>query len=431
MGYRCTNCGFKSDAREFFRKEVVGRHGRMQWVCDACWAYQPTPAEETLILGTPVFTFNLSLLLIGHVVDDGFRLLAVLLVTVVAMISLPLRIIIHEAGHAFAAKAVGEEICMIVIGTGPLMRVVRFGGLAFRIHRYSRLGGRTSRFRLVGRSNRTQQALILAGGSLANLVCGGAAVTLAYLCLPADHSRLTLFVVAVLMGLGLPQFIMAIENLIPRRLQGGLASDGRQLLDLFKPIAVTDRDETEYHHVDILSHIDRREEATALVKDTMWTSPFKLSLAAQILDNISHTRGDRAAIEFYLEHEDRLQAAGDRDESVFQTLIWATTAWCAIKLGDPAYMPLADRLSSDALRETPDLHLCILTRAAWLIWIGENRAGLDLMVPAIRDVEPLIDKSELCAFIARGWGQSGDSRRAGLYRDLSQYLKHESHKLRP
>ncbi|TYT26510.1 hypothetical protein FZO89_09705 [Luteimonas viscosa] len=136
-------------------------------------------------------------------------------------------IVLHEAGHALCGLARGMR--PIAFGIGPL-RWDR-GGSGWRFRHGSRVAGISGFAALLPVGDRglsrTDQALYLLGGPLANLAT--AAFALALLPLAGEGRVLASF----LLGTAGSALLLGLANLAPFRSQGW-RSDGRGLLDLLR-----------------------------------------------------------------------------------------------------------------------------------------------------------------------------------------------------
>jgi Zn-dependent protease len=133
----------------------------------------------------------------------------------------------HELGHLVAAAAVGYRPRWL--SAGPL--IVRVEGGRTRLTRsrswWMFFGGYAA-YEPLGRT-RAKDLVVIAAGPLANLLLAEAArETWGW---PTDSTVVSLFLRA-LIGLGIA---LAVLNLMPLpRTAGGLALDGRELLDLLR-----------------------------------------------------------------------------------------------------------------------------------------------------------------------------------------------------
>ncbi len=421
MIHKCSNCGFHSGDGTIFRRARGGLLNRPTTVCEACDPYKPTPYEHRIGLRVLFAPFGfllgaLPLLLHG---DGVFTFMSIM--AAVSIPTLPLRIFIHEAGHAFAARLVGQVVWQARIGSGPIRHRLRIGGVVFEIRAYPWMGGLVKFFGPVRPAGRIGEAFIIAAGPLANLMAAIISFALSYIC------QCVGVLAAAFAGFGAFNLFVAVYNLIPRRAGDDetVASDGRQLLDTFEARATPNPLLRQMRLAAGYSDLGRYDEAVATAIDNWRATPLKLFFAVQILHNLSRGRGDRAAIDFYLAHHAEFEDHEDADAETRSSLawVWANVAWSALKLADPAFCELANRLAAAAFVVVPDRDEIRGTYGAWLVSVGRSGEGLPLLVQAARGIDNAIDKADFCGFIARGWHQRGDAARAELFDALVVHLR--------
>lgn len=440
--HRCSNCGFKAEDAAFFRYEKGGLFDHPQKVCEACQPYKPSDWEARLSIRMMLAPLFLLLTL----VSDHDHVLFVLIAAAMSWPTRGLRTLIHEAGHAFAARAVGHDIIRAEVGRGPMRKILRLGDLTFTIRRYAWLGGRVRHFDPRNRGNRAVAILITAAGPLANILTAGVSIAagaliaraasgwevrtlMDFAMFSAGHPPAWLdpamtaahILSAACVGFGVFNLFMGLFNLIPQRTGDDetVPSDGQRLLNLLgkatKPAAPPDV--LHYVHVCALSDMERHEEVIALALDGWETSRLKHGLATSMMHNLSRGRGDQAVIDFYLAHQDELQ--GDPDKRCW---IDVNVAWSALKLGDSSLAPLAAETAETAMQVVPDHPAALGTYGAWLISVGQAAEGLPLLIGAARTIDNNIDKADFCRFLARGWRAIGDTNRAETTEALAAYL---------
>ncbi len=421
MTHKCSNCGFRSADGTFFRQARGGLLSRPTTVCEACTPYKPTPYEHRSGLRVLFAPFGFLLGATPLLFHDGNVFTFMLVMAVTSVPTLPLRILIHEAGHAFAARLMGQVVWQARVGSGPIRRRLRLGRVAFEIRAYPWMGGIVKFFGPSKPASRPAEAFIIAAGPLANILAAVVAFGLSYLCQGVG------IIAAAFAGFGLFNLLVAVFNLIPRRSgdDESVASDGRQLLNILKPRATPNPLLRRIHVAAGYSYLGRYDDAVATAKQDWQASPLKLFFATQILHNLSRGQGERAAIDFYLAHEGEFADKVDTDVEKRSSLawVWANVAWSAVKSGDPAFSHLASRLAEAAFAAVPANPEISGTYAAWLISVGREEEGLSRLVQAARVIDNDIDKADFCRFIAQGWRQKGDQHRAAQYDALHAHLK--------
>jgi len=420
MTRKCSNCGFRSTDAGFFRREKGGLLNRPKAVCEGCVPYRPTPYERRValrVLAAPV-TFLLSIL--GTIGKDPEQAAFIAIMVATSVPTLPLRILIHEAGHAFAARLVGQVVWQARIGSGPIRWTLRAGGVVFEIRALSWTGGLVQHFSPTHLTNRSSRAFITAAGPLANVLTAVIALGLSYLCQGVGG------LAAAFAGFGLFSLLVGVYNLIPRRFGDNetVASDGRQLLNLLKPQTPPNSLAHQMQRAAGYSYMGRYDDAVAMAMNDWLATPLKFFFANQILHNLSRGRGGRAAIDFYLANEREFEDHDNADADTRSGLawIWANVAWSAVKLGDPVFSDLAKCLVEAAIAIVPDRDEFRGTYGAWLVSVGRSDEGLPLLVQAARGIDNTIDKADFCDFIARAWHQKSNPQRAATYDALAVHL---------
>ena len=137
-------------------------------------------------------------------------------------------LILHEAGHGLAAMARGMQL--VAFGIGPL-RLERGSQGRWRLRNgggVRGMGGFAAAFPRAGREpTRFDEAVVLAGGPLANLVTAALCLWLAAGLGEVPRAA------EVATGFGLSALVLGVLNLVPIT-SAGWRSDGRGLLDLLR-----------------------------------------------------------------------------------------------------------------------------------------------------------------------------------------------------
>ncbi len=346
-----------------------------------------------------------------------------LMIVVMSVPTLPLRTLIHEAGHAFAARLMGQVVSQARIGCGPVRHKLRAGEVTFEIRAYPWMGGLVRFFDPKGTTHRGAKAFIIAAGPLANLLAAVISFTLSYLCQDVEA------IAAIFLGFGFFNALGTVFNLIPSRFGDNetVPSDGRQLLNLFKRGEPPNPRLLQIGRIINYSHMGRYAEAVATAQENQeWHSPSsKLILAAQILHDLSRSQGNRVALDFYFAHQAEFENPENIDADATSGVPWiqANVAWSALKLGDPAVAELAGRMAEAAIAVVPDKPDMWVVHGAWLVSVDRSDEGLPFLVRAARTISNNIDKADICAFIARGWRQKENASLAQVYEALEAHIR--------
>jgi Zn-dependent protease len=424
--HRCDTCGLRSDIDDFFRSEKGGLLDFKKPVCEGCRVYAPTPYQRRAFAFQfgPYIGIGVLLAMIWE--RSGTDGMMVATMAVAAFVSLPLRSLTHEAGHALVAKLLGREIIDVTLGSGPLWMTTRICGMMIAIRCYLFTGAAVRYFDMKGRSSRWATAAIIVAGPAANLVFAGVAF---WVCVYRTEPGTieTDFITTAIAGVALAQVFMAVANLIPMR--GGennmLKSDGQRLLGLIRSRPRSDPGFPIYQRIVGLIQSHRFEEGAKVALGAVDSSDHVLFVMAQALHCVSRARGDAAAVNCYLEHAHDVEQAIGRGGEVdldFVPLLQANVAWSALKADRKDLHDLVARFSQEALEAFPAAPEMRGTQGAWLIENGNYQEGLALLTEAVRTVVDPLDKADFCIFLARGWKALGDMSRSEGYAQLREHL---------
>ncbi len=343
----------------------------------------------------------------------------------VSMLSLPVRVLIHELGHALAAKAVGARAITVSVGNGPERRGLRWAGIRIRLHAYPYAGGRTSHLWPAASSFRWREAAIIVAGGGANLVSGGAAILIAYVVARLGGAA-TPLILGGLTGFAVSSLWLAALNLAPFRAKkdADLPSDGWLLLQLLRPAPAIVESQAHLVQVYAFNRAGLYDDLARAALEAVRRPPYSAWLWSAALDALSKSKGHRSAVECYLANKDEIAASAAADADGKRTLAWieGTVAWSILQLEDTVLLPLAGNLSQSAITEVSDAAPLIATRGAWLLATGQTAAGVAMIESAIRDLADRTDKSDFCGALARGLGAMGEDQRAGTFAALQGHL---------
>jgi hypothetical protein len=144
---------------------------------------------------------------------------------VMVLVFLVPSIVVHELGHAAAARALGFDVFRIRLGIGPLRFERRLLGYLWEVRRY--LCGGWTQLAAVGMHDLKRRfLLVVAAGPAANFVVGAAALT----ALATSYSENLFSGPAPLKALIYINWALAFGNLFPFTTALGHPSDGKTLL---------------------------------------------------------------------------------------------------------------------------------------------------------------------------------------------------------
>jgi len=319
-------------------------------------------------------------------------------------------LIIHELGHALAARAAGLKAVAMTIGIGRPLLNFRVDGTRFAIC-IRRGMGRT----LVATPPALPHAvarvlLMIAAGPLANLGCF---LTVGWLfSLPGwgFASPRWMSGLVVIEAFQWVSLYMAIISLIPIRLSSPIGitySDGYHILSgLRKPQRMLQR-LAEVYHVSTSYESFRTgntEEAERQCEQGLAEYPDSFLLKQY-----------RAVISIQMGHfadarERLLKLVGSDGEREFfaASIIKNNIAYADAMLGDPALFDEADRCSREALDDAPKMIAFQGTRGAVLLQLGQLEAGRRLLLRAYKQHSEPMARSSSAAWIAISYARDRD-----------------------
>ncbi|MFI4936599.1 MAG: site-2 protease family protein [Caulobacterales bacterium] len=426
MTLRCNRCGFRSDDRLFFRREEGGFFGLRETVCDACSAYQPTRYEKR-VTANLIISQLMWIPLVGWVFSsDSSQGLGLLTILIASLVTLPLRIIVHEAGHALAAVAVGRTVWQVTMGRGPSILAFKLGSARVEVRRYAYAGGRMHSFDLRERRSRWREGVMIAAGPAANAIVAALAF---WLCIEFStaQSLQALLATASFAGIGISQAATALFNLIPRRFgdDENVSSDGRLLLRLLRSETPLEAEGRRVWQVVALSRQRRFEEAAALALATAPGAKLEAFFIAQAVDCIARARGDSSAIDWYLTSGfdlDKVAPISEPDGVWRRAWLQGSVAWTALRANRNDLGPMIDEYSRFALEAAPTPPAIRATRGAWLLKGGDAAQGIEMLTAAIRDESSQQDKADFCDALAAGLHDAGEERRAAGFVAVGRYV---------
>ena len=393
--------------------EPAGLFGGLRPVCLGCVAVRPT-RDVTAMLGLLTISGLVALGIAAAIWMTGGGTLAMVFV-----VSLPagraLATVCHEAGHAAAAAAMGARLLSIKIGSGAAVARLMVRGVLLQLGRYPVAGQTIYVWPSALRRWREFDAT-LAGPGL-NLIVGALAAGAA-MAVWDTH-----WIVAILAGLGLPQVVSGLLNLIPLAARaGGAVTDGRHALELLHG-----RPEVESLAAVILSDAERHAilghhgAAVHAIGRALELAPDQPVLLAEALRFVSQAEGAAASLAFYRARTaemDRALAGADGPAASRLEARIARAALDAGALADPA---LADRLSASALARDPTAPLAQGVRGAVLLARGDRAAAEPLLLGAVREAQDPDDRAAFCRDLSALAAADGHPALAEAWLALGRY----------
>jgi hypothetical protein len=267
---------------------------------------------------------------------------------------------------------------------------------------------------------RWRQALLYLGGPLAN---GLACILILGLIdrLSGPWWNAPPQVMMILLAFAGGNAIGFIGNLVPfRSKRSGLDSDGKLLINLFRR-----KDRGEDWHIDYVEilHLIRNgrdNEVLPRLRLAHARHPDVPAILALLIDRVGRIEGAMAAWRTYESAVQGLPEDAPDDAAVAWMNLNA--AWEAIKTGEPGLIPLAERLSTTECLAIANLPSARATRGALHVIGGRFLEGADLLRPALRQIDNLRDRADLCTYLARAEREIETSCLHGDYLRLREHL---------
>ena len=418
---RCTACGYRSANAGFF-------HGEGAPACLACPAPagRAPPSTGRRLLGWAAGLTFLGLMALAEREPGRPQMIAAIFFVLLGnwLINIP-GIALHEAGHALASLLVGARLHTVQVGGGQRGLRLDIGDTRLELLDVMSGGGFVYRY-FEGRCPRPWQAVtILAAGGLMNLALALGFTLLGLNLAPNPH---TWGWGLISLGAAFSQYRRVYFNLwpwAPRFSKApGFRTDGEQIWAIFKqgvdPAA--ERYVEHYCQAEALTRRGRFAEAAAHFRKAWEAEPANGAHACSWLDRLAKAEGHAAAVQAGL-----AAGLGDPEAPRLEDSNWATTeiniAWSAVQSGDPALLPLADRLSLTVSEAFPEASEIRGTRGAVLVTMGETVAGEILLRAAARATANPVDKAEFCDWLARAQTALGAPALAEDYGRLAVRLR--------
>lgn len=420
---RCSTCGFRSDVAGFFRRERAGFRRRLSPICAGCEAFKPDAAESKAMAGASAGLILLAFVIFRYVIDYGALIEGVAFL-IGAALGLSAAVMVHEMGHALAARALGRSVLSIRVGGGPLARSIRVLGAVLEWRRHAFLGGLV-RYDGGVRPSRQIQALIAAAGPLANLAWAGLLAALPAL---LRESGDALPLSAACAGAALTSAYVGVINLLLFRHQApgleGAQSDGAQILAAFTRRPPVADEGFLMAEAERLSQLRRFDEAAVLYKDLLARRPGDLIALGQLMHVVDRGQGPAAALECYQTHAlNGPPRALDWTLASAEALLRANIVWMALKAGGEANLATAERFAPLPTDGENAFLVAVATQGALEVRRGAPEAGEPLLLIGLRsEAVELEDRAAFCAFLAEGRRMRGDEATARAFDALGRRL---------
>jgi hypothetical protein len=404
-----------------FRREARPRSRRRFVLCFACKPPAPWPKSvgHLLLYGATVIAMA-ACELFGRF-DDALYLF---IVTGSFVALSPIVVVIHELGHAAAARMIGNRIYVIAFGAGPAFAAWRFGELQITFGQDLMRGYICSY--PVSAQPRWRTSLYCAAGAAANVAA--ALITAAALsAAPPVEGAAPALKIALSLGAGfiLSNVLTVVLTMIPRSVRMGdrtIPSDGRRLVELWRRPAARDyailHDSFRGHR--LLAEKRWRDARTHLA--AAWDgSAARAGFLAALLHVIDQDEGREAALACYLEHRAAVEACAD-PPALQHAYVWSSAAWLALRSGAPSNFELADALSERALAVDASAAALQATRGAVLMAKGERDAGRTLLIKGLRETADRAAKAEILSFLVEQTSLDGDAIAADRFAALERHF---------
>jgi len=335
--------------------------------------------------------------------DWGWGFVAVAWLTMALAGSL--ETLIHETGHALAARLAGFQLVLVQIGRGPEALTYRRGSLRLSLRRYAMLGGKT-RFIAPPDAAAWRQALAFLGGPLFSLSAAGVLIVAV---LGRDRSE-TSVLAPMALGFAILGLISAVNTLWPATSSEGQPTDGAQLLALFRKTAAVDPRLPLLVALEQLQAAGRYAEALRRIVEQLKIWPNDPYLLSAMIHYGSRVAGDREALARYHALVAAAPADPPRPFDWHREMVgWlaANLAWVIIKSG--ADLERADLELQTALEHLPHAVEVKATLGALYVARGEAEIGERLLIEGMRQVEDPLDRADFCRFVATARRDRGDA----------------------
>lgn len=444
---RCDGCGVESPLKGFFQPVRISFVRKKKTLCPRCRKNRRLKTHQwffwliALFLGAPLLLqlfFGIGQdALLSTYENLGLILLFQLLICTP----------VHELGHAVAARIVGIKVWRIALGTGPEQVRFQFLGFPWEIHR-NLIGGIVWLSQTDSNFTRWRKLFFFVGGPGANFLLAGFSA-LMISSPPGWGLEALRDGINPFWCLFWCNILSGTINLIPRRFQ--LAATGKMInndgLAIFNLLFRPQLADVEKNAVKQIIRARSKQSAGAQATfsgDNSKPTPESLVRVAILTQESRHAiqaRDYELARKFvnqglaiipdsfsllnlhgWIEFLTGNISAAKMEATKLLARPNLTTherafacnslAYILAIIGDPADMPQADALSSEALTAMPWEIAFISTRGAVLVAMGRYAEGDKLLRESIPEAESLSSAAEILCFLARSAAKQGHQSKA-------------------
>ena len=328
-------------------------------------------------------------------------------------------LVVHELGHAVAARLVGMRVFEIVIGTfGETLCRYRIGGVVVEIKRHPLDGYVLASHRSL-QFLRLRDTVMTLGGPIANAVMGAAALWV------QQQAQLSYWSLegGLLLFIGVTNLLRALFSLYPREMTmgfGTLPSDGLALIRT-PFLSFKERQElhADYYLREGLAARDVGDSTCCLrwLERGLREYPQHVGLKTWSGVVCLETNRCRQAHGTFRE----LLARSDLEESErLQSCVYLV--WTNLTIGDPQLLLEADTASQTAMQIAPDDLASQYARGSLLIQLDRLDEGLPMLQAAVAADSVPVHKAVGISFLAMGFAKRCNLIEARRQLDLARTL---------
>jgi Peptidase family M50 len=384
--------------------------------------YAPTRIEVATYVNA-IFMIAAGLLIVAFA-DRGAEVLGAFFTFWGAVIVCNgLTAIVHELGHALAARSVGMTVSGVTIGSGPALTKIEWRSVKIEFRKFLLTGGATFTYFRERDPEKWRYALMVLGGIIANVVF----IALIIICIAVFVVSKVVAPLAMAAAYAMitSQALVVLANLWPRDLRIGrvrFASDGKLLLKTLRSSSFT-RDAQLGRVIsmgrELLSQ-KRYAEARRHFAEACAGFPDRPYLLSLLIHSTAKANGSEAALQCYFDSKGMIDSVTDPNH-IGMAWVCANAAWYAVLTERKELLPIADELMKKAVAIMPDEPAVQATEGAVRIRMGDVDAGSELLIKAVRSIESMDDKSDAATLLADVERLHGD---AALANEMARWVRY-------